>query len=149
MRLFLDTSALAKLFVEELGTPEITARVAASGGDVWVSELAPVEFHSVLWRRHREGIAAADAVSEMIDLFDEQALRWHVVPLGNAQVVTARRLLAEHARTHGLRALDALQLGAFVLLREDGPAEFACADARLCAVAQARGEAIFNPLATH
>ena len=40
MRLFLDTSALAKLFVEEMGTPEVTARVIAAGTDVWVSQLA-------------------------------------------------------------------------------------------------------------
>ncbi len=149
MRLFLDTSALAKLFVEEIGTPEITARVTAAGADIWVSQLASLEFHSVLWRRHRESKATVDAVEKLIALFDEQAARWHVIPLGNAQVVIAKRLLAQYSGANGLRTLDALQLGAFTLLAEDGPAQFASADARLCAVATTRGEVVFNPLSPH
>ena len=51
MRVFFDTSALAKLFVPETGTDEMNALLAQAEMEVWVSALAPLEFHSLAWRR--------------------------------------------------------------------------------------------------
>ena len=42
MRVFFDTSALAKLFVPEAGTDEMNAMLAQDGMEVWVSTLTPV-----------------------------------------------------------------------------------------------------------
>ena len=56
LRLFLDTSALAKLFVPEAGTAELKALF---------------EFHSLVWRRCREGsldIARATSLLTKLDL---------------------------------------------------------------------------------
>lgn len=47
MRLFLDTSALAKLFIPEARTAELSAMVSQADVEIWVSELARLEFHSL------------------------------------------------------------------------------------------------------
>ena len=54
MRVFFDTSALAKLFVPEAGTDEMNAMLAQDGMEIWVSALAPLEFHSLATRRPRQ-----------------------------------------------------------------------------------------------
>ncbi len=70
MRVFFDTSALAKLFVPEAGTDEMNAMLAQNGMEVWVSALAPLEFHSLAWRRHREGKLDAARVTALLDTLD-------------------------------------------------------------------------------
>ena len=147
MRVFFDTSALAKLFVPEAGTDEMNAMMAQDELEIWVSALAPLEFHSLVWRRHREGQLAAARVAALLDTLDEQLREWQVIGLTPSVLQSARELLADHAGQHGLRTLDALQLASFVALLDDGPATFGCADTRLCAVAALLGHATFNPVA--
>lgn len=148
MRVFFDTSALAKLFVPEAGTDEMNAMLAQGGMEIWVSALAPLEFHSLAWRRHREGKLDAARVTELLDTLDEQLHEWQIIGLTPSVLQSARELMADHAGQHGLRTLDALQPASFGALLEDGPATFGCADSRLCAVAALRGHATFNPVAT-
>lgn len=147
MRVFFDTSALAKLFVPEAGTDEMNAMMAQDGMEIWVSALEPLEFHSLAWRRHREGKLDAARVTALLDALDEQLHEWQIIGLTPSVLQSARELLADHAGQHALRTLDALQLASFGALLEDGPATFGCADTRLCAVAVLRGHATFNPVA--
>ena len=147
MRIFLDTSALAKLFVPEAGTDKMNALLAQTGMEIWVSALAPLEFHSLAWRRNREGLLDAARVTALLDTLDEQLGEWQVIGLTPSVLQSARELLKEHAGQHALRTLDALQLASFNTLLEDGPATFGCADARLVAVAALRGNDTFNPVA--
>lgn len=147
MRLFLDTSALAKLFVPETGTAELNAMLSQADMEIWVSELARLEFHSMAWRRCREGALDTSQVSSLLAELDLQLDTWQVIDLTPAVLSTARELLAAHAAQHALRTLDAIQMASFMVTLEDGPATFACADQRLCAVASARGHLTFNPVA--
>jgi predicted nucleic acid-binding protein len=147
VRVFFDTPALAKLFVPETGTDEMNAMMAQDGLEIWVSALAPLEFHSLAWRRYREGQLDAARVAVLLSTLDEQLHEWQVIGLTPSVLQGARELLADHAGQHGLRTLDALQLASFDALLEDGPATFGCADTRLCTVAALRGHATFNPVA--
>ena len=146
MRLFLDTSALAKLFVPETGTAALNAMLARPDTEIWVSELARLEFHSLAWRRCREGTLDTSQVSSLLAQLDLQLDEWQVIDLTPAVLSTARELLAAHAAQHALRTLDAIQMASFMVALEDGPATFACADQRLCAVASSRGHLTFNPV---
>ena len=148
MRLFLDTSALAKLFVPEAGTAELNTLLSQPDVEIWVSELARLEFHSLLWRRCREGSLQAAQVTLLLAELDEQLDAWEVVQLTPAVLAVARDLLATHAAQHALRTLDAIRLASFTLALEAGDATFACADQRLCAVASFRGHATYNPVAS-
>jgi predicted nucleic acid-binding protein len=147
VRLFLDTSALAKLFVPEAGTAELNAMLSQPDVEIWVSELARLEFHSLVWRRCREGSLDAAQVTSLLAELDQQLDAWQVIELTPTVLSTARELLATHAAQHALRTLDAIQLASFMVAMEDGAATFACADHRLCAVAAFRGHPTYNPVA--
>ena len=146
MRLFLDTSALAKLFVPEAGTAALIAMVSQPDMEIWVSELARLEFHSLAWRRCREGSLDTTQVTSVLAELDQQLDAWQVIELTPAVLSIARELLAAHAAQHALRTLDAIQLASFMVTLEDGAATFACADQRLCAVASLRGHPTYNPV---
>ncbi len=53
MNYFFDTSALFKLFVDELNASQVQAIYADSNNDIWVSNLTRPEFYSTVMRRFR------------------------------------------------------------------------------------------------
>jgi uncharacterized protein with PIN domain len=53
MILFFDTSALVKVFHEEKGSEVVTSLIKAKDNEVWISELARIEFLSAIFRRVR------------------------------------------------------------------------------------------------
>ena len=147
MRLLLDTSALAKLFVPEAGTAELNAMLPQPDMEIWGSELARLEFYSLAWRRCREGSLDTTQVTSLLAELDQQLDAWQVIELTPVVPATARELLAAHAALHQLRTLDAIQTASFMAALEEGAATFACADHRLCTVAAFRGHPIYNPVA--
>jgi predicted nucleic acid-binding protein len=143
LKLFLDTSALVKLFHEEPGTAEVTRLVSASGAEVFVLELAKLELLSAVHRRLRAGEIGESDMATLLDLFDRQLLLFRVLPMGKAVLREAELLMTAHGPREGLRALDALHLAAFCLLG-DGDCSFVCADRRLLDIARKMGfEAIY------
>jgi uncharacterized protein len=52
---FLDTSTLVKLYHQELGSEIVEGWAATPSVQLWVSDLARVELHSVFSRKVREG----------------------------------------------------------------------------------------------
>lgn len=53
MILFFDTSALVKFFHEEKGSELVTRLILSKDNEVWISEIAKVEFLSAIFRRLR------------------------------------------------------------------------------------------------
>jgi predicted nucleic acid-binding protein len=119
MNVFLDTSAIVKYFHVEEGTEAVTALVQADDNDIWVSELAKIEFVSAVHKKYRMAQIDDKQLATALTGFEVGYASFHVEPLGPAVTDEADRLLKEHAKTNGLRALDALQLAAFVLLADD------------------------------
>ncbi len=56
MILFFDTSALVKYFHVEKGTEQVTTLINDSNNEIWVLELARIEFISALFRKYRAHI---------------------------------------------------------------------------------------------
>lgn len=104
---FLESSALAKLFVMEDGSRRMIDLVEPlAQAQKLLSSLGFVEVHSAIRRRERAGeltpANAAQAISimsEEIPLMMEQTI--------NPSVIETSKLLIDR---HGLRALDAVQL---------------------------------------
>ena len=119
MNLFFDTSALVKVFHEEKGSATITALIQDRANVVWILELARLEYASALFRRYRNREIDDSRLEEAITGFDEQCGSYHVEPLSPAFVQEAERLLREHGKKHGLRALDALHMAGYSLLAEE------------------------------
>ena len=144
---YLDTSALLKLYVEEDGTERVVRAVEeAADGRAVILDLAPLEARSALRRRQREGdIAGADADRVLRQIEDDAAALFLVQPSSSAVIEEAARLIDRRP----LRAYDALQLaGCLVVCHAmPGPVTFVSADARLCEAAAHEGLEASNPLA--
>ena len=68
--LYLDTSALVKLYVYESGTPQMLELASKADNQLTLSTLTQIEFHSAVRSRQRAG-DLDDSVSEsMLDRFD-------------------------------------------------------------------------------
>ncbi len=145
MKLFLDTSALAKLFQEERGTDCVEAAINKADSEIWVLELVEIEFLSCIYRRYREGEITDRDIQIVTQAFDEQIRQFNVEMLGSSIIEEARQLMQEYGKEAGLRTLDSLHLAACRLLYEPGW-YFVCSDTRLCEIAIQAGIQVKNPL---
>ena len=121
--LYLDASALAKLYLPEEGSDELDSRLAGRR-DLLVSELAVTEIASAFARRRREGEVSEDAARALrnailTDLDAEQFLR---VELSSAAHREAERLLL--SASVALRAADSLHLSLALLAGAAGVVTF-------------------------
>ena len=110
---YIDTSALAKWYLNEPGSDEFEAFITRRPGAI-VSRLAAVELRCLLARRRRAGDIAPEIEAEAYRLFERDVGRGHLDlrPLDDAHAVAALDLLDNRLRHHPLRTLDALHLAA-------------------------------------
>lgn len=110
---YVDTSALAKWYLNEPGSDEFEAYIRRRPGAI-VSRLAAVELRCLLARRRRAGDIAPEIEAEAYRLFERDVGRGHLDlrPLDDAHAVAALDLLDGRLRHHPLRTLDALHLAA-------------------------------------
>ena len=144
---YLDTSALIKLYIEEDGTEHVAGVTeGAVDGRVAILDLTPLEARSAVRRREREGdIAGADADRVLRQIEDDVSSLFLVQPSTSAVMEEAARLIDRHP----LKAYDALQLAGCLVFRDGmpGAVTFVCADTRLCEAACQEGLAALNPIA--
>jgi predicted nucleic acid-binding protein len=144
---YLDTSALLKLYIEEDGADRVTHIVEdAEDGRVFILDLTKVEARSATRRRERGGdITGPDAERILRQIEDDASALFLVQPSTSAVMEEAARLIDRHP----LRAYDALQLAGCLVVCEGlgEPVTFVCADARLCEAAANEGLPTLNPVA--
>lgn len=127
MILYLDTSALVKLYVEESGTPAVVARVGEAEA-VATARVTYAEARAALARHRREGGLTAVGLRRAVRELDREWGMYNVVDLNDPLV----RRAGELAERHALRGYDAVQLAAALDLRAAGAEIFFCSfDARL------------------
>ncbi|MSP62892.1 MAG: PIN domain-containing protein [Myxococcales bacterium] len=140
---FWDSSALVPLVVEEPSSPACR-RLYRSDPGVMVWVLTRVEMISAVQRRNREGELRGPA-ADSCRRVDRLAARWQeMVELGPARD-RAERLLAAHP----LRAADAMQLAAALVLWDERPKgrPFVTLDSALATAARAEGFEVIVPAA--
>ncbi len=145
MNVFFDTSALVKFFHEEEGTDIVTELILDRNNEVWISELGRLEFVSAVFRRFRNKELDEEQLKTAVDSFENQIAGFSVEPLGHAVLEQAELFIKKYGGTYGLKALDALHLGAFSHISEKDWS-FVVADDNLCKVAEVIGFATLNPL---
>ena len=145
MRLDFDTSALVKFFHIEAGTSVVSELIEDRENEIYISELAKIEFYCALYRRFRNGDVAEGDLHQALDGFEIQINTFHVERLGRAVMNEAGKLLKKFGTRHGLRTLDAMHLATFNLISED-KWYFVSADKQLNDVAIDMGYEIINPL---
>ena len=141
MILFLDTSALVKIYIAEPGS-ERMREAAAREEPKAASVLAFAEIHATFARRRREELLL-DAELDQVRLgFADDWEKLTQMPVGAAVL----RLVPRLCERHPLRGADAVHLASALLLKEEGlEVVFACSDRPLLGAAAAEGLVIFNP----
>jgi len=129
-----DASALVSLCLAEAATASMRS-LAADGIATWA--VSSVEIASAIERRTREGnLTPAERAAARAAL-GQLAAAWTEI----SALMPVRDRAARLVATHGLRAADAMQLGAALVAVADRPAghTFVCADRRLREAAAREG----------
>ena len=139
---FWDTSALVPLLVEE-ATSESCRVLLQANLPMVVWALTRTELASAVWRRARAGDIELAAMPVVIDRLAALAARWNEVTDLDLVRDRADRLLAVHA----LRAADALQLAAALVVCEERPKgrDFITSDGALATCARAEDFTVIVP----
>lgn len=146
---FLDSSALIKRYVVEIGSPWIkTLTDSQTGNSLLLVRITWVEVLSAFARRQREGGITAAEVAALIAKFrSEFNSRYRVIEVDLALVERAGELIVQYP----LRAYDAVQLASALRVQylltsmPETQLIFVSADKRLLDIAQSAGLAIDNP----
>ena len=112
---FLESTAFAKLFVQEPGTDALIRLMeAVEDNRKLISASTPLEVYAAIRRRERAGSITAENATAALDILRLEAARTVQEPLNPAVLEAARQLLDRTA----LRWPDALQLGAAIVARD-------------------------------
>ncbi len=128
MILYLDTSALVKMYVDEEDAPRLRAAVAEANV-VGTSEIAYVELRSALARRARDGSLERLAYRRTLRDVEADWAQLFLITVSNRLVHDAGEL----AERYRLRAYDAIHLASSLALQSgvEEPVTFACWDKAL------------------
>ena len=137
MTVYLDTSSLVKLYVEEPDSSDVQALVGQAEVVV-TSVLAYPEARATFARRRRERLMTAAETKAAIRQLDADWPRLVAIVCDDGLAREAGRLADKHA----VRGADAVHLASFEALLaqcDDEDVRFSCADARLTRAARALG----------
>lgn len=115
MILYLDTSALIKLYAEEPETEEVREAVGEARVVV-VSEIGYVEARSALARRERDGSFSLEEHDDAVEQLRRDFRESYLLRLVNGGIIAHA---GELVRQHALRAYDAVHLATALALREE------------------------------
>lgn len=139
--LYLDSSAIAKLFLEEEHSALVERAVDEADGLV-CSAIGYLEVMGLISRAYNRGRMTLEQRDTFVAEF---GLWWN----GVTQLPLNTRFLTKgggYAIQHGLRGIDGLHLYAAEQAKKTGPTRFACFDERLTEVACAAGfDLVTNP----
>lgn len=131
MRIFLDSSSLAKRYVKERGSEKVEETLAAAD-EAAVSLIGPAEIISALSRLLRQGLISAAqydrAKAALFEDLEDMSIREVTAPVVSSAIGLLER--------HPLRTLDALHVAGAVEWRAD---LFVSSDRRQLAAASAAG----------
>jgi predicted nucleic acid-binding protein len=145
---FFDTSALAKLYHPEIGTPKVVEIVETVGVQIQISRLTAVELRSVFAIKVRTQVVTQEDVSLLLRQFQEDVVsrKFQIFAVQESEFALAERLIEQHAFNKPLRTLDAVQLAVALGLKSQGLIDhFVAGDAALCEVATLEGLSVLDP----
>lgn len=136
MILYLDTSAVVKLYVREAGSREVK-KLARESGALATSIVAYAETRAAFARLMREGVSVEKRHHERLERFNADWESFMRVELSHAVARTAGEL----AEAYALRGFDAIHLASALWLNDTsgGKLRFAAFDARLRTAARRAG----------
>lgn len=118
MKVYLDTSSLFKLYQREPDSVTVEEVFKnRSIDDIFISEIAKVEFVSALFKKVRMKETELADAEKAIRLFENDLTKYTVVPAQSNLLKTAKDLIVTYGIT-GLRTLDSIQLASAIEVRD-------------------------------
>ena len=136
MILYVDTSALVKLYVPEPESSAVQALVG-SAQIAAVSVIAFAEARAAFARKRRERAVGQKDYRRIVEEFNDDWDHFFIVDVTEPLVKRAAQL----AEKHGLRGYDAIQLSSAIVLQEQSgeAVSFCCFDDRLLRASRREG----------
>ena len=118
MKLFLDTSAIFKLYHQEKGSSAIESIFTNNTvSAIVLSEFTKIEFHSASWKKVRIAEITASDAKRIISVFNKDVLQYQFIHADTIITNTAKELVDKYGM-QGLRTLDSIQLATAISLKE-------------------------------
>jgi len=117
MKLFIDTSALFKLYHQESDSgiiEKIFENHAIS--TVFLSEISKIEFTSSIWKKVRTKEITGQQARIVTELFEKDFTKYTFVQIDTVIIEQAKNLIKKYG-SQGLRTLDGIQLSTSVFLK--------------------------------
>ena len=136
MIVYLDTSSLVKLYVEEDESSKVDALVKSSKVTA-TSLVAYAEARAAFARRFREKAFTKDEYNRLKELFDEDWSRYLILNVTRDMI----RLASDLAEKHALRGFDSIHLASALTLCQElsSPIVFSCFDDNLQKASEREG----------
>ncbi len=133
---YLDTSSLVKLYVEEDESSKVDALVKSS--EVTATSLvAYAEARAAFARRFREKAFTKNEYNRLKDFFDKDWSRYLILSVTEDMI----RLASDLAEKHALRGFDSIHLASALTLHQElsSPILFSCFDDNLQKASEREG----------
>jgi uncharacterized protein len=116
VNLFLDTSALIKIYHREKGTEEISNYLSNAPDSLvlTISDITKIELHSALMRRFRKGEISYNDLSETFQLFDIDFRKFSIVTTDRFVKNLALYIIDSQGINNSISTLDSIQLASAV-----------------------------------
>ena len=137
MTLYLDSSAFAKIYIEEPESPQVINEVRSGGANVVTHEIAHIEIRAALASAMRRRVITTEAWDAVRHKFLSD---WKILDVVRVSPSLIGRA-AELAEGFALRSYDSLHLATVEYLHKQtkGDVDFGCFDKRLSEAARLLG----------
>ncbi|MGB5941647.1 MAG: type II toxin-antitoxin system VapC family toxin [Leeuwenhoekiella sp.] len=119
MKIFLDTSALVKLYHTEKYSEALESFLTVNTIEaVYLSDLAKVEFASAIFKKLRLKALQESEALAVLNFFSEDSKNFRFVQLNDSIVAKAHYFIEKYGK-QGLRSLDAIQLASMISIEQE------------------------------
>jgi len=129
---YFDTSALVKIYIHEAGSSRV--RGLLTSYEFLSSAITPIELHSAVQRRRRQGEITQPNYNSIVSRFAKDRSYWQLVEVVPQILSKAEELV----KTANVRTLDAIHIASAIIIQDSftTPLPFISADERQLAAAQ-------------
>jgi len=126
MNLFLDTSAIVKIYHQEKGTGKFSKYLEGISEELFLttSDITKIELHSALLKKYREKEISKKNLSEVFQLFDKDFQKFNIIVVDRIIKNIALFVLDSMGIKYGIRTLDSLQLASAVFFNNYSKIDF-------------------------